>query len=69
MNVQLTNAISDVVGETGKKILRAIAADEHYGQALARTCAFTPMMTRSRRAYQATSAPSICSQSRDGRRA
>ena len=35
MNVQLANVISDVVGETGQKILRAIVAGEHDGQVLA----------------------------------
>ena len=35
MNVQLANVISDVAGETGQKILRAILAGERDGQALA----------------------------------
>ena len=35
MNLQLTNVISDVVGETGQKILRAIVAGERDGQSLA----------------------------------
>ena len=35
MNVQLTNVLSDVVGETGQKILRAIVAGERDGYALA----------------------------------
>ena len=35
MNVQLANVISDVVGETGQKILRAIVAGERDGQILA----------------------------------
>jgi transposase len=35
MNIQLANVISDVVGETGQKILRAIIAGERDGQALA----------------------------------
>jgi transposase len=35
MNIQLTNVISDVVGETGQKILRAIVAGERDGQMLA----------------------------------
>ena len=35
MNIQLGNVISDVVGETGQKILRAIVAGERDGQALA----------------------------------
>jgi transposase len=34
MNVQLANVISDVVGETGQKILRAIVAGERDGQVL-----------------------------------
>ena len=34
MNIQLANVISDVVGETGQKILRAIVAGERDGQAL-----------------------------------
>ena len=34
MNIQLTNIISDVVGETGQKILRAIVAGERDGQVL-----------------------------------
>jgi transposase len=34
MNVQLANVISDVAGETGHKILRAIVAGERDGQAL-----------------------------------
>jgi transposase len=36
MNIQLANVISDVVGETGQKILRAIVAGERDGQVLAR---------------------------------
>lgn len=35
MNIQLTNVISDVVGETGQKILRAIVAGERDPQVLA----------------------------------
>lgn len=35
MNIQLTNVISDVVGETGQKILRAIVAGERDGYVLA----------------------------------
>jgi transposase len=35
MNIQLTNVISDVVGETGQKILRAIVAGERNGEVLA----------------------------------
>ena len=35
MNIQLANVISDVVGETGQKILRAIVAGERDGRALA----------------------------------
>ncbi|GHU26242.1 hypothetical protein AGMMS50256_03000 [Betaproteobacteria bacterium] len=35
MNVQLANVISDVVGETGQKILRAIVAGERDGYVLA----------------------------------
>ncbi|MFM7343736.1 MAG: IS110 family transposase [Tagaea sp.] len=35
MNIQLTNVISDIAGETGQKILRAIAAGERDGQVLA----------------------------------
>lgn len=35
MNIQLSNVISDVVGETGQKILRAIVAGERDGQVLA----------------------------------
>src|SRR6202162_55892 len=34
MNIQLANVISDVVGETGQKILRAIVAGERDGQLL-----------------------------------
>ena len=34
MNIQLTNVISDVTGETGQKILRAIVAGERDGQVL-----------------------------------
>ena len=34
MNIQLTNVISDVAGETGQKILRAIVAGERDGQVL-----------------------------------
>ena len=34
MNVQLANVISDVVGETGQKILRAIVAGQRDGHAL-----------------------------------
>src|SRR5438034_4190256 len=34
MNVQLANVISDVVGETGQKMLRAIVAGERDGQVL-----------------------------------
>ena len=36
MNIQLANVISDVAGETGQKILRAIVAGERDGMALAR---------------------------------
>ncbi|CAG9932616.1 protein of unknown function [Candidatus Nitrotoga arctica] len=35
MNIQLTNVISEVVVETGQKILRAIVAGERDGQVLA----------------------------------
>lgn len=35
MNIQLANVVSDVVGETGQKILRAIVAGERDGQRLA----------------------------------
>jgi transposase len=35
MNVQLANTISDIVGETGQKILRAIVAGERNGAVLA----------------------------------
>jgi len=35
MNIQLTNVISDIVGETGQKILRAIVDGERDGQVLA----------------------------------
>jgi len=35
MNIQLANVISDVAGETGQKILRAIVAGERDGLALA----------------------------------
>jgi len=35
MNIQLANVISDVAGETGQKILRAILAGERDGHALA----------------------------------
>jgi transposase len=35
INIQLANVISDVVGETGQKILRAIIAGERDGQVLA----------------------------------
>ena len=35
MNIQLANVISDVAGETGQKILRAIVAGERDGQVLA----------------------------------
>ena len=35
MNIQLTNVISDVVGETGQKILRALVAGERDGHVLA----------------------------------
>jgi transposase len=35
MNIQLSNVISDVVGETGQKILRAIVAGERDGWVLA----------------------------------
>jgi hypothetical protein len=34
MNIQLTNVLSDVVGESGQKILRAIVAGERDGQVL-----------------------------------
>jgi transposase len=36
MNIQLANVISDVVGTTGQKILRAIIAGERDGEALAK---------------------------------
>ena len=35
MNIQLANVLSDVVGETGQKILRAIVAGERDGRVLA----------------------------------
>ena len=35
MNIQLINVISDVAGETGQKILRAIVAGERDAQVLA----------------------------------
>ena len=35
MNIQLANVITDVVGETGQKILRAIVAGERDGETLA----------------------------------
>ena len=35
MNIQLANTISDIVGETGQKIVRAILAGERDGQVLA----------------------------------
>ena len=35
MNIQLANVISDVAGETGQKILRAIVAGERDGKTLA----------------------------------
>jgi hypothetical protein len=35
MNIQLANTISDIVGETGQKIVRAILAGERDGKALA----------------------------------
>jgi len=35
MNIQLANVISDVVGETGQRILRAIVAGERDGNVLA----------------------------------
>lgn len=35
MNVQLANVISDIMGETGQKIIRAIVAGERNGQKLA----------------------------------
>ncbi len=34
MNLQITNVLSDVVGESGQKILRAIVAGERDGQVL-----------------------------------
>ena len=34
MNIQLTNVLSDIVGESGQKILRAIVAGERDGQVL-----------------------------------
>lgn len=36
MNIQLANTISDIAGETGQKILRAIVAGERDGAALAK---------------------------------
>lgn len=36
MNIQLANVISDLVGETGQKILRAIVAGERDGRVLAK---------------------------------
>ncbi|KAG0008030.1 hypothetical protein BGZ81_004408, partial [Podila clonocystis] len=36
MNVQLSNVISDIVGETGQKIIRAILAGERDGAKLAK---------------------------------
>lgn len=43
MNLQLTNVIADVVGETGQRILRAIVAGERDGQLLA---AIAPVLIR-----------------------
>ena len=34
MNLQLTNVLSDIVGESGQKILRAIVAGERDGRVL-----------------------------------
>ena len=36
MNVQRTNVISDIVGETGQKIVRAVIASERDGKTLAK---------------------------------
>ncbi len=36
MNIQLANVITDIVGESGQKILRAIVAGERDGHALAK---------------------------------
>ncbi|MGA7215416.1 MAG: hypothetical protein WBX20_14535 [Terrimicrobiaceae bacterium] len=38
MNVQLSNVISDIVGESGMRILEAILAGERNPEALARFC-------------------------------
>ncbi|MGB8711446.1 MAG: hypothetical protein WCD39_17040 [Methyloceanibacter sp.] len=38
MNVQLSNVISDIVGESGMRILEAILAGERDPEALARLC-------------------------------
>jgi transposase len=65
MNIQLANVISDVVGESGQKILRAIVAGERDGQVLGKmkNCASAPASMRSPRACKATGAPSTCSRS------
>lgn len=36
MNLRLTEVISDIVGETGQKIIRAILAGQRNGQVLAK---------------------------------
>ncbi len=59
MSIQLANVISDVVGETGQKILRAIVAGERDGQVLA-ALKITPALKRSPKACKATGAPSTC---------
>jgi transposase len=65
MNIQLANVISDVVGETGQKILRAIVAGERDGQVLAamKNVRIHASNEKSPRACKATGAPSTCSRS------
>ena len=63
MNIQLTNVLADVVGETGQKILRAIVAGERDGQvlgAMIETCACAPAWMRSPRVCRAIGGPSTC---------
>jgi transposase len=60
MNIQLANVISDVAGETGQKILRAIVAGERDGLVLAKlkNARIRAARMRSPRACKAVGAPS-----------
>ena len=65
MNVQLANVISDVAGETGQKILRAIVAGERDGQVLGsmKNTRIHASVDAIARVCKATGGPNTCSHS------